>query len=53
MAIECLNDDRNVTYDSEGMWRCTARNTIKGHERVTQLRGCLRAPSASPNGGGA
>ena len=35
MAIECLNDDRNVTYDSEGLWRCTARNTIKGHERVT------------------
>ena len=26
---------RNVTYDNEGMWRCTARNIIKGQERVT------------------
>ena len=26
---------RNVSYDNEGMWRCSARNTIKGHERVT------------------
>ena len=24
-----------MTYESEGMWRCTARNTIKGNERVT------------------
>ena len=29
------NDCRNVTYESEGMWRCTARNKIKGNERVT------------------
>ena len=24
-----------MTYDSEGRWRCTARNIIKGQERVT------------------
>ena len=24
-----------MTYESEGMWRCTARNNIKGNERVT------------------
>ena len=23
----------NVTYDHEGLWRCSARNTIKGQER--------------------
>ena len=26
---------RNVTYENEGMWRCSARNKIKGNERVT------------------